>query len=1032
MPDINNRNMKLPATLLFLLCLNNPVFSQTLKPYLQSMTDHSVWVGWKTTANEASTVFWGETPDALVNEVTGDFHTFAPDYLWHRVKLDNLLPNTAYYYKIKTGAEESAVYRFKTYPAAGTADGHVRILVVGDTQHPTTAQRTFTAAKAKLIEKYGPDIEENVHLILKQGDNVDAGVLSQYTSMHFSPLSNLSGNIPTMTVLGNHEYYQNSDLSYFFPHFEFDDPAVQYNGLAGQNGEHYYAFRVGPVLFCMLNSNEWWSTQTNWLSNVVETADTDPTIQWIFGTAHHPLRCENWVSDGSAYIRDQIIPVLRASEKTAMYTSGHSHMYARGSNRDSAVWEVISGGGGLIQNWNQNPEQDYPDVQRSYDIWTYQIMDIDLNAGTMDVECYSIGNNYYVLDNVLVDKFHRYFGKPAPAQPTLVPPADTLLQMPYTFSGSAFISPAGEAYNATEFELAGASGDFSNDLIFSLKRDFEDFYQIVTQDSFSPIDQMLGVDIFKLTVDSTQVYQGKNWLRVRYRDRNLEWSPWSEPMAFNAQNGKTPLPLDPIAWWHFNGDAIDATGHGHDGMVPLAGVSFPQDEPVRGQVAQFTNAQSITVRTGDTAALGLPVVQMTVSGWVKVNTADTWGGFIGCLQDNGSYERGWVLGTRAQKFSFALVSQNTQAMTYLIDNEDFVLGKWYYVTATYNGQAMKLYVDGVLKVTSNEQSGDIIYSDLPTDWFGIGSYVDEDENWLHDGALDELIIWERALADAEVAQLYTEQSNLAPTITISAPVNNATYIAPATIAVTATASDMDGTVGVVEFFNGTQKLFEDTDGAPYTFIWENVPAGVHTITAKASDNLGAKTVSAPVDVVVLVNIPPAASVVNPINNALFTAPAQITIIADAEDSDGSVESVTFYAGTDEIGTDADGVPFFINWDDVPEGVYQLSVSAIDNNGANSVSPFVTIVVKNPVSTTSPEPVRGVKIAPNPGRGQFRFLTDLPLGGANLQVYSVDQQLVFSQQMTANNVDLGSLIPGAYLLELTMPDGSKLRATVVKM
>ncbi len=1006
--------------------------AQTLKPYLQSTTDHSVWIGWRTTAGTESTVQWGTSPDALTQTATGTFHTFAANYLWHSVKLSGLDANTPYYYKVTTGTETSEVFRFRTYQNPATANGHIRVLIVGDTQHPTTAQRTFQAAKEKLVEKYGPDLEDQVQLILKQGDNVDAGVLSQYISMHFDPLSNLSGNIPTMTVLGNHEYYQNSDLSFYFPHFEFDDADLQYNGLAGQNGEHYYAFRVGPVVFCMLNSNEWWSSQTQWLDNVVTAANADPTVKWMFGTAHHPLRCENWISDGSAYIRDQIIPVLRASEKTAMYTSGHSHMYARGSNRDSSIWEVISGGGGLIQNWNQNPEQDYPDVQRSFDVWTYQIMDIDIEAQTMDIECYSIGNNDYVLNNELIDHFHRYFGKKGPAQPSLVAPADTLVHLPYTFAGSQYFSQAGEPYNSTEFELAGPSGNFESDLLLNVKRDFEDYFQIENKDYFSPIDQMAGVNIFELNVDSTQVFAGKNWLRVRYRDQNLEWSPWSQPLAFNAQNGKTPLPLEPIAWWHFNDDAHDATNHGFDGTVPPTGVSFPEDEPIRGQVAQFNNTQGIPVHTGTTASAGLPTVQMTVSGWIKVDAADTWGGFIGCLQDNGSYEKGWVLGTREQKFSFALVSANTGTMTYLIDPDNFNLHEWYYVTATYNGSAMKLFVNGELKATSLDQSGDIVYAGLANDWFGIGSYVDENENWLHDGALDELIIWARALPDAEVQQWYLAQSNMAPEVSIVAPVNNSTYMAPASIVITAEAHDVDGTIGVVEFFNGTQKLFEDTDGEPYTFTWENVPAGVHTLTAKASDNLGAKSVSAPVDVVVLVNLAPSVSIVEPAHNSTFTAPADIAIIADAADPDGSVALVEFYAGTDKIGEDGDGAPYVLDWNGVPAGTYDLSVRATDDHGAQTLSPTITVVVNQEVATKDIYRTQTLKVAPNPTGGGFRFLTDESLGGATLRVYSAENQLVLTQTLLNNEADLGILPAGAYFLEIETETRARWRATVVKM
>lgn len=1014
----------------FLLLTGFAANSQTLKPYLQSATTHSIWVGWRTTSGTESTVRWGTSPDELSNTIEGGVHTFAADYLWHSAKISGLQANTAYYYKIKTGAEESAIYRFRTYPDP-TTGGHIRVLIVGDTQHPVTAQRTFEAAKQKLTEKYGPNLEDQVHLILKQGDNVDAGVLLQYTSMHFNPLSNLSGNIPTMTVVGNHEYYQNSDLSYYFPHFEYDDPDLFYNGITGQNGEHYYAFSVGPVVFCMMNSNEWWSTQTQWLSNVVNSVNSDSNVKWLFGTAHHPLRCENWVSDGSAYIRDQIIPVLRSSEKTAMYTSGHSHMYARGSNRDSAVWEVISGGGGLIQNWNENPEQNYPDVQRSFDVWTYQIMDIDLDARTMDVECYSIGNQEYVLDNVLIDQFHRYFGLLAPEQPQFNAVPDTL-SLPYTFEGSAYFSPEGEPYNATQFEIAGASGDFQSDLLLTVKRDFEDFFQIESPSYWSPIDQMAGVNIFQLNVDSTQVYQGLNWIRVRYRDQNLEWSRWSEPLPFYAQNGKTPLMLEPIAWWRFNGDAYDETGHGNNGTVPATGVSFLQDQPIRGQVAQFNNTQSITVRSGATASEGLPVVQMTVSGWVNVAVADTWGGFIGCIQDNGSYERGWVLGTREQKFSVALASAGTSAMTYLVDPDNFNLGQWYYLTATYNGNTLKLFVDGVLKASTTEQHGDIIYAGLDSDWFGIGSYVDDNENWLHNGLLDEIILWERALPDSEVADLYIQQSNLAPTVSLTAPLNNASYVAPASIAVSAEAFDQDGSVGLVEFYDGTQKLFEDTDGAPFGFIWDNVQAGVHTLTAKATDNLGSKSFSDPVDVIVLVNIAPTVEVLYPVNNAVFSAPAYITLIAGANDADGEVSKVLFLSGDETIGEDADGAPFFYNWADVPVGTYTISARAIDNNGSEQTSAPINITVQSPVSTQDPKAATALIVAPNPGNGQIRLLGEENLAGARLNAYSPGRSLVLSLQLTANEADLSILPAGAYILEVENAEGKRFQAIIIKI
>ena len=85
-------------------------------------------------------------------------------------------------------------------------------------------------------------------------------------------------------------------------------------------------------------------------------------------------------------------------------------------------------------------------------------------------------------------------------------------------------------------------------------------------------------------------------------------------------------------------------------------------------------------------------------------------------------------------------------------------------------------------------------------------------------------------------------SNLAPSVALTQPANGATFTAPATIGLAADASDPDGSVAKVEFFNGATKLGEDT-AAPYTYTWTGVPAGTYSLTARATDDRGAQTTS---------------------------------------------------------------------------------------------------------------------------------------------------------------------------------------------
>ncbi|WP_018614604.1 Ig-like domain-containing protein [Segetibacter koreensis] len=92
--------------------------------------------------------------------------------------------------------------------------------------------------------------------------------------------------------------------------------------------------------------------------------------------------------------------------------------------------------------------------------------------------------------------------------------------------------------------------------------------------------------------------------------------------------------------------------------------------------------------------------------------------------------------------------------------------------------------------------------------------------------------------------------NAAPIVSITSPLANATIDSSASVNISATATDSDGTVTKVEFYNGNTLLATDST-SPYNYTWNNVPAGIYTITAKATDNNGAVTTSSVVIVTVI-------------------------------------------------------------------------------------------------------------------------------------------------------------------------------------
>lgn len=192
---------------------------------------------------------------------------------------------------------------------------------------------------------------------------------------------------------------------------------------------------------------------------------------------------------------------------------------------------------------------------------------------------------------------------------------------------------------------------------------------------------------------------------------------------------------------------------------------------------------------------------------------------------------------------------------------------------------------------------------------------------------------------------YLLEANKAPVIKITAPANSAYYKAPATINMSASASDPDGSISKVEFYNGT-KLLVTERYAPYTYSWQNVPAGTYKITAKAYDNMGKTATSAAVQVVVGASALPLVSITTPVNNASFTAPATINISASASDPDGTVSKVEFYNGTALLGTDLSS-SYTYSWQNVAAGTYRITAKAFDNSGMAATSAPITITVSIP-------------------------------------------------------------------------------------
>lgn len=157
----------------------------------------------------------------------------------------------------------------------------------------------------------------------------------------------------------------------------------------------------------------------------------------------------------------------------------------------------------------------------------------------------------------------------------------------------------------------------------------------------------------------------------------------------------------------------------------------------------------------------LPKKEFTVSAWVRIDEGTKYGGIVGAVQDNGDYERGWVLGYSETHFSFALATEvqvGQPKMTYLKGKTPFSRGRWAFVVGTFDGKQMRLFVNGQEDANSLAQNGSIAYP--PVCSFEVGRYKDDDEDYPLRGAIREVSLYHRALSAEEIANLFKKQSQL--------------------------------------------------------------------------------------------------------------------------------------------------------------------------------------------------------------------------------------------------------------------------------
>ena len=525
-------------------CGGPPLVSIEVGPFLQDAEPDAITVVWETDgADGAPSVEYGSTP-ALGSAAVGSSETSSGAAQIHSATLTSLASDSTYHYRARTATRCSAVHSFRT-PSDAASEAPFRFVAYSDSQrdggNPTQHGATVNDGILGFVaSEFGAELADELAFVLVPGDLVQNGnIYTQWKDQFFDEGQALFRHVPVYPVPGNHE----NNSPFFFQYFVLPE-----NGTAGYL-EHWYTKDYGNVRVIGLDSNTGAiapQEQLDWLDDVL--ADTCGTahIDFVVAQIHHPFKSELWTPGERSYTGDVVGRLEQFStgcDKPSAHLFGHTHAYSRGQSRDhDHFWIDVATAEGNIDYWNEFPNADYPEFQRSFPDWGFVVFEAEAGADpSLRVRRVSLGNDTQPLANVVRDDFTIRPANLQPATPTAVGPVSTgsgVDPARIRLFGTPLSDPEAGSLLESHYQLTGTPGDYGAPLFEDWLR-FENWHAPPTATG-SPADSWFSVD----TVDGRTIRRAEvpplsglspNCWRVRYRDDGFAWSDWSAERCFDTR-----------------------------------------------------------------------------------------------------------------------------------------------------------------------------------------------------------------------------------------------------------------------------------------------------------------------------------------------------------------------------------------------------------------------------------------------------------------------------------------------------------------
>jgi hypothetical protein len=206
-----------------------------------------------------------------------------------------------------------------------------------------------------------------------------------------------------------------------------------------------------------------------------------------------------------------------------------------------------------------------------------------------------------------------------------------------------------------------------------------------------------------------------------------------------------------VAYYPFNGNANDESGNGNDGTVN--GATLASDRFGETDSAYDFDGVNDYVEILDSPELS-GMSELSLSAWVRINEP---------FSENGVIISKWSPSPRSYVFYFKptadVVRLGMSSHGSTFPDKLINIQQWHHLLAVLDGTQITLFLDG------NAQSTTSYSGSVPASTMNVLIGKEHDVERYFKGSIDDLRIYDRALSNNEVAELYDLESKVVATLT---------------------------------------------------------------------------------------------------------------------------------------------------------------------------------------------------------------------------------------------------------------------------